>query len=80
MRHQSCSSAQGIDICAQSSSMEQMESRSSPAITERLEDIVAGAMQRQAVARVEQPPQRRRAFEVDHLLNVQLDLHQMHMM
>ena len=45
-----------------------------PAIAEGVEDIVPGAVQRQAVAGVQQPPQCCGALEVDHLLDVELDL------
>lgn len=48
--------------------------RDAPAVAERVEHVIAGAVQRQAIAGVEQAPHRRRALEMNHLLDVQLHL------
>jgi len=45
-----------------------------PAVTERVKHVVAGAVQRQAVAGAKNAPHRRSALEVNHLLDVQLHL------
>ena len=47
-----------------------------PSVAERVKHVVAGAVQRQAVAGAEQAPHRRGALIVDHLLDVQFHLSQ----